>query len=359
MWAASIAIAGILASTGAQAQEVPPAEPVPSTARRAIGAGAAIFPGVIVHGAGHFVVGDHETGWRLLAIEGVGLGLLAGGVAGLAVSGAAPELVTPFIGMSVGGASLFVSSAIADLYGVLSPNGGVDAPASRAPWLEAELGHRYVYDPVFAYRHFAVVGAAWRTGRWRFEPGLWWGLDDENYRARGGVAWRVWGPRPDRTGADGSYFELEFGGVHHRYGTERFSMSTGEIAANGRLDLRDVASSLAGSFAELGFGRALGGYHYDDIGTEGTELLLARFAYGMYLGHSADGFGELLLYYDHRHDGFAAGAKVPGLGSGASGHWGLDVHTSVWGPWGVRASAVAGSAYVLGLSLVHQSGGRR
>ena len=71
----------------------------------------------------------------------------------------------------------------------------------------------------------------------------------------------------------------------------------------------------------MGVGIALQAYAYDtsaasaDIG----ELLLARFGYGMYIGRRGGPRGEVSLYYDHRHDDFAAGLKTAGLVSGVAG----------------------------------------
>ena len=53
-------------------------------------------------------------------------------------------------------------------------------------------------------------------------------------------------------------------------------------------------------------------------------MLLARFGFGMYLGDPAERGGEVVVYYDHRHDDFAAGLKLTGLGSGIPGHFGAE-----------------------------------
>jgi hypothetical protein len=60
------------------------------------------------------------------------------------------------------------------------------------------------------------------------------------------------------------------------------------------------------------------------------------------------------LYYDHRHDDFAAGQ--PGLGSGALGHFGLDGRWFMDERWGLLLDAQAGSALVIGASLLMRQG---
>lgn len=301
------------------------------------------------------------TGWRIAAAQGAGLGGAVLGLGGLAVTGAATDFVAPFIGLTVAGAGALVGGVFAHAYALLAPPRGTGAPVRVAPALVAELGHRYVYDPIFAYRHFAVVGLDWRTGPWRVSPSGWFALDDDNRRLRLVGAYRIFGPRADggAPAADGSFLELELGVQHHRYGTEWFSMTTGELALAGRLDLHHLAGDLRGSFFELSFGQALGAYHYDGLATEPSELLLARFAFGIYLGHDPAGWGELAVYYDHRHDGFTGGAKLPGLGSGAPGHAGIRARTAIEGPWGVALDFAAGSAYVGGVSVLYRLGGSR
>jgi hypothetical protein len=90
---------------------------------------------------------------------------------------------------------------------------------------------------------------------------------------------------------------------------------------------------------------------YDDVGKEPTEMTLMRLEFGAYLGHGAAPWGELTLFYDHRHDGYVAGMKQPGIGSGPLGHVGAALDLRVGGPWGVRLELAAGSTVMSGLSL--------
>ncbi|MEO1267151.1 MAG: hypothetical protein AAFX99_03570 [Myxococcota bacterium] len=331
----------------------------PSVGRRTLNVVASVVPGVVVHGAGHMAAGDWETGTLLLAAEGAGLAMAVGGIAGLAVTGASSDLIVPFAWLLIEGAGLLLVPALADLYGVATPAGGTGLPQVEAPWLRAELGYRYIYSPIFAYRNFTVAAAQWRWRGLRIEPEAWVATDDDNNRLRVMAAWRFVGPRPGQRATDGSFVEIEGGYTRHRYGTERFSENTGEFSGAGRLDLGRVATSLQGSFVETSLGLAMGAYTYDGIATESTELLLARFAFGFYTGHSRDGWGETSVYYDHRHDGYAAGLKIPGLGSGNAGHFGLQSTSALWEGLGLRFHAESGSSHVVGVSMLYQLGGER
>jgi len=226
--------------------------------------------------------------------------------------------------------------------------------------LETALGYRYVYDPVFAYRSFVAYDIDWRIGRLRFSPSAWFALGDTNSRLRVVSAYRLVGPMPaaSEPAADGSYLEVDTALTRHAYTSDRFATTTIEFALSGRLDMRRFAKSLAGSFAEMGFGWALQSYEYavDGVRADIGELLLARFGYGIYLGWPGAPHGEVMLYYDHRHDDFAAGLKLPGLGSGVAGHFGADARLYWNEQWGTRLEAAVGSAYVVGASMLFRYG---
>ncbi|MDH5671614.1 MAG: hypothetical protein OEZ06_05655 [Myxococcales bacterium] len=318
------------------------AEAMPAPGRpRVLPTITAVVPGLLVHGTGHFVAGETRTGYRLLAAEGAGLGLMVAGIAGLAVTGASPKTIGPFIAVSALGGGLFGSSALADIYGVLAPEGGFGRPLLQ-PALELEVGPRYVRDPIFDYDAFSHVAATSWLGDVRVQLSGWLGLGHDNQRLRALGAYRLL-----RSG-QGSYIDLELGASHHRFAPERFSTSFAEASVTGRLELSVLGRTLAGSFFDYGLGYALGANRQFDTSTESDEMMLARFGFGFFIG---DG-GDVTLYYDHRHDGFAAGLKVPGLGSGPLGHFGLHVRHFFSEDMGASLFAESGSAYVVGLSLL-------
>ena len=319
-----------------------------------------MIPGLVVHGTGHMVVGDSKTGLRLLALEGVGLGLLATGFVPIVLSGASRRIVGPAAALSVVGAGIFAISFLADVYGIVAPAGGFGAPPRALPILQTAIGYRYVYNPVFAHRHFMVQEIDYRTGPWRIHPSAWFAADDANSRVRLHGAYRFAGPRPQAQPAvrDGSFLDLETAITRHAFTSDRFATTTGELALAGRLDMARIGPSLRGSFAEMSLGWATQAYSYAVRGTTADlgELLLARFAFGMYVGFPGSPRGEISLIYDHRHDDFAAGLKVPGLGSGVAGHFGAEARLFVTDHWGVLAEGAVGSAYVGGLSILFRHG---
>jgi hypothetical protein len=336
-----------------------PAQSKPQEKVRALDVAVAAVPGFVVHGAGHFVAGDSDTGWKLLGAQLAGAGLLVAGFSGLALTGAADETITPLVGLTALGGASFFFSWFADIYGVSTTADGLGLPEVESAPLDVALGYQYVYNPTFEFGHFLHAGAEARLRRVGLGADGWFAVDAPNWRAQTEASWRFLGPLVDRRGDDGSFVDAEVGLSFHDYGSSDFSELTAEALVRGRLDLHHYAEALRGSFVESAFGLGWSNYLRDEHPDDVSSLLLFDASFGMYLGHGQDGFGEVAIFYDHRHDGFAGGAKLSGLGSGPAGSAGVRLVKSLAAPWGVQASFEAGSAYVGRLDLVYRPGGSR
>lgn len=361
----------LVAATPALADEPAAVATAPaprSGAPRWLPPAAAVVPGVVLHGSGHFAAGDRSTAWRLFAVEGVGVGALLLGGVGLAVTGASRRTIEPIVLTSAVGGGLLATSWLADLYGVLAPAGGTGDALRVVPSIEAQVGTRAVDNPVVPGRFFVGPSFDLRLGRWRLSPSGWWAVDGHSQsRVAATVAFRFVGPRPAGAppAVDGSFLDLAAGVVHHRFAEDggptvpgaAFDMTTVDVRVEGRLDLRRVAASLTGSFVEGSAGVGLGAYHYPaTTATDANTLLLARFAFGLDVGRRADRWGQARIFYDHRHDDFAGGLKLPGLGSGVLGYFGVEGTAYLTRGWGVRGEAQVGSAWVGGLAVVRRFG---
>lgn len=348
--------ASALSPAPADAASAPP--PAPG-APRSLALVTAFFPGLAL---GHWVAGDPQTMWTLLAVEGAGVLAMGAGLGALVATGASRKLVAPSAGLVIFGAGLFAASWLADVYGVAAPRRGTGAPRTDLPAIETSVGYRHVVDPVFAYRSFLAMAFDLRLGALRLRPEGWFGAGHANERVRFAAAWRFAGPRPATlAGAppapsrDGSFLDLELAGVRHAFPPERFAITSLELLLSGRLDLARLLRSLEGSFVEGSIGGALARHAYDAPGEPvgAAEQLLARWAYGLYAGRPGSPVrGEASVFYEHRHDGFAAGAKLPGLGSGVPGSVGLRGLAWLSSELGALAEIQAGSAWVFGASLL-------
>lgn len=324
---------------------------------------AAVVPGFLVHGAGAWLQGRNQTATRLLLLEGAAVvATLASGVI-LFQTGAARDVVGPTALLAVAGVGTFAASFAANLYATWAPRDGLGTPLVRMPALEASLGYLHVYDPQFPQRHFVSAEVSGRLGPWHLAAGTARSTIGGSDRLELTGGYRVLGPRGHGAPAasDGSYLEPRVGVREHRFDDEGFSSLVLELALEGRLDVDRYLPDVHGAFfqGEAGYARQIFRHHLPGPNpSTNTSLLLAHVGFGVYLGNRAGDAtgGEVELYYDHRHDGYAGGLKVNGLGSGPAGHFGLRGNYQVTPRWGLRARTEAGSAYVLGLDLVARLG---
>jgi hypothetical protein len=318
-----------------------------------------VFPGFLLHGSGVWLQGRNQTAQRLVLLEGAAvLTTFASGFV-LFQTGAARDVVGPTALGAVAGVGTFGVSFLANVYAAWAPRDGWGEPLRRSALLESSAGYLYVYDPQFEYRHFATVQVVARPLAWRLAANVAVAPGQDNQRIELGLGYRVLGVRGrgEEAASDGSYLEPRLGFTEHRFEADGFSARVFELALEGRLDTDRYLPDVRGAFfqGEAGYARQV--FRNDVPGpnpTTWTSLLLAQVGFGLYLGNRADRQtgGEVQLYYNHRHDGFAGGLKVNGLGSGPAGHFGILGSYRLSPEWGVRLRTEAGSAYTLGLDAV-------
>ncbi len=336
------------------------AEPERPRESRALPTAVAIVPGVAVHGAGHFARGGAATARRLLLMEGIGLGMFLGGGATLFLTGASRYFVAPAATVTIAGFGLFSTSYLADIYGTVTRDGDAALSRQRGPArFETELGYRRVYDPQFAYTDFMVERVSRQIGAFRLSPSGWFSWKGDTARYRVEAQYRALGNVWERRTRDISFVDVTLGFVHQRHRPEHFRKSSVELSIDARYDLARLGPTLRGAFVELGAGYALGRIDYNLTGLSVPHdlghLVLARIGFGVTLrGKSAPG-SEALVYYDHRHDDYAAGLKLTGLGSGVAGHFGTSLRWFFGETWGASLDAQVGSAYIGGASLIFRS----
>lgn len=330
----------------------------------------AVFPGVLVHGTGPWLQRRGQTAERLLWLEGAGL--LTTFVSGyvLARTGAARDLVGPTALGAVAGVNMFGLSLLSQLYATWAPADGFGAPRRVLPQLESRVGYLYVEDPQFAFRHFVTARVDGRLGPWHVAAGAAGAPGRDNERVELYAGYRLFGASAPLVGErasparDGSYLEPVVGYSEHHFDPDGFVDRVLELKVEGRLDLQRYLPDVRGAFFQGEAGYARQWFAFDLPGVSdvtATSLLIAHVGFGLYLGGRgapdtlATG-GELEVYYDHRHDGFAGGLKVRGLGSGVAGHFGVLGSYQLTPRWGVNVRGEVGSARTVGLSLVLRAG---
>jgi hypothetical protein len=338
---------------------------------------AAVFPGVVVHGSGPWLQGRSKTAERLLVLEGATLGttLVSGFL--LFQTGASRYVVGPLALTSVAGVAGFGLSFAANLYATWAPPEGFGQPARSLPWLESQVGYLYVRDPQFSFRHLLTTSVDARPGPWHVAFASAHAPAQENQRFDLELGYRLFGTTGERSARalellpDGSYLELQTSGARHRFDADGFVSHVWGLEVLGRLDTRHYLPDVHGAFFQVGAGWAKQWFSFELPGvdaTTDTSLLLAHMGFGVYLGNRSSGSdtsasspapptgGEIELYYDHRHDGFANGLKLRGLGSGPAGHLGLRSTYMLSPHFGLSARSEFGSAWTFGLNAVIRAG---
>lgn len=324
---------------------------------------AAVVPGVLFHGTGLWAAGAPETAWNLARIQGVGMVVSTLGIIAAYGTGASHRTIEAIYYPSLVGLTAFVMPWFADIYG--SSVGGRDAgPRLTLPLVEARTGYAYIRDPIFDFTSFSYTEAELRIEPIRVRPSAWLAVDDDNQRLRLEVIGRLFGPRASARPArsDGSFLDLETAFTYHNFGSDDFQTIVLEAQLAGRYDMRRFSPVLRGSFFELalGVGGQLFGYDVEGgaIGEDVDGLLLMRTAYGVYFGPSGDRYGEAELYYNHRHDDFAAGLALGTNTDGLFGHVGAKGFYYLSDHWGAFADFRAGSAYVAMGGVAFRYGGK-
>ncbi len=322
----------------------------------------AVVPGVLFHGSGLWLAGDSKTAWDLARIQGVGLVVTTLGLIALYGTGASRRTIGLIAYPTLLGLDAFIAPWFADIYG--SAVGGRHAGARlRLPLVEARAGYTYVHDPVFDYTSFAYAEAKLRVEPMRFKPQAWIALDSDTQRLRLEITGRFFGPRDSQRALrdDGSFLDLESAITYHNDGTQGFQTMVLETQLSGRYDMVRLSPTLRGSFFDLSVG--VGGqlFEYNAIDTGMGEdvdgLLLMRTGYGVYLGPSGNHYGEAEIYYNHRHDDFAAGMLLGTNVDGLLGHVGAQGFYYLTRHWGAFADFRVGSAYVATAGVAFRYGG--
>jgi len=87
------------------------------------GTALSIFPGVLLHGSGHYFTGHKEEGLSMLKWSGIGLASTIAGFAALGVSGGADEIAPIAIPVSFLGFGVFMTTWVLDVMGTANLHG--------------------------------------------------------------------------------------------------------------------------------------------------------------------------------------------------------------------------------------------
>lgn len=280
---------------------------------------AAVFPGLLIHGSGHYVRGERETAKKLLSVQAAALAAVILGGVPLAVTGGSSKLVLPTVPLLIGGSAVLMGNWFADLYGTIrgptrrpdhvGEAGGYRLATERT--LSAGVHYRYVYDPQFSLRHLlgVAIGSAGRR----------WSIHSIAEVTGDGAEMRIVGSAERIVVGDvfGSWLGVRVDAAHLRQPTDGFVVSSVGGMVGGHYQFGDLAPSLAGAFMNLWLGVGADAFDYETpgAGVDVIEAAIAEFSIG---GSMARG-GDIRVGYNHNRTDWAAGLATGGRGGGFFG----------------------------------------
>jgi hypothetical protein len=266
-----------------------------------------LVPGLLLHGSGHFVLGERQDAYRLLAMEGVGLLGVVAGLGLLAAVGGSEKFAAVYVPLTVSGAGLFAASFLADVAG---------AAHGRRPWPEptvlAGLRVRAGYVGLFAskhsFEHLGELGVQWQIRRLVLEATAMLHPQGDFSAYRGLVGWRL-GPWSDDPVTRLTFF-AELG--RQDFSSEGFSMTTFRAFGELRWNLGNFVSTMKNAWllGRLGWGFDSFDFAGTSADDDGLPFLVADVGFGLMASQRV----EMELAYRHRKGELPGGmALLDGL----------------------------------------------
>lgn len=302
-------------STEADAERPPSAtslEPAPVEGSL-FAAGVAVVPGVLLHGAGHFALGERRSAYRLLAMEGIGLAGMVGGLGMLIAVGGSEKIAALYVPVLVGGVGLFSISFLADLAGSLHGSGPWPLPIDL-PGFRLRIGYAGLFGSEHDFRHLGLLGVEWQGERLWLEGQATLHPEGAYSAYRGLLGWTLW-RRPHEP-----VTRLRLVGEFVRQGfhSERMSLTTGRVFGELRWNLGGWVPTMQNAWllGRLGAGLDVFGYADAPASDEGLPFLVADIGMGLMVGRRV----EVELAYRHRKGELPGGLA---LSDGLTGFAGM------------------------------------
>jgi hypothetical protein len=321
--------------------------PCLSPKRRALAVGAALVPGLLLHGAGSWVAERPRAAKRLFAVQALGLGMMVAGGAPILATYGSPKVTMPGVPLAVTGVGMFASTWIADVWAAAGGESRAGLARAERPYT-VDAGAAWGRDPYHGNRGFLELGGSWWWQRLELAPRGRFELNASSVEGGLDARWRLYGePGSGALLERGHRVDLRLGAFGRNDDNDEIRALWQEAAIGGRFDLRALDEAVAGLFfeAEVGLGLDETGYPNGvwDVGA----LLLARNALGVYLGRGA---GELAFSYSQRRDALVGGLFA-GRAAGFLGHVGAELELQLGHRLAMRLGVEYGTALLTSFAL--------
>lgn len=283
------------------------AAPPPERSGSALATAAAVFPGLLLPGVGHFVLGETEAGKRYLVLDAIGIALLAAGFGGQAATGGADRLAPLVVVPQVAGMSLLSILWLSDVVG--SAHGTAEWEKPREPQgnLSAAIGYTGLFGSRLDFHHGIQLDARIRARSFTARP---WGLFDvqgSHYGMGARLEYVVW-EHADRV----TRLALGAEVTHHRFRVSRYSTTVGAGYAELRLDLGNLTRTLRNTYLLGRLGAGVEGFAYDASPFDASDLspvLVLELGAGLQVAQRVN----LEFLYRNRKDELPGGIVLPGI----------------------------------------------
>lgn len=306
--------------------------------------GAAVVPGLLLHGSGHFVLGERQTAYRLLAMEGAGLLGIVGGIGLLAAVGGSEKLAAIYVPLAVGGAGLFGLSFLADVAGAAHGRRPWPVPSVRSG-LRVRAGYVGLFASKHSFGHLGELGVEWQTRRLVLEGAAMVHPQGDFSAYRGLAGWRLW-LSPDNPVTRATLFaELGRQGFHR----EGFSITTFRAFGELRWNLGGLLATMENAWV---LGRLGWGFDsFDFAGTsaddDGLPFLVADVGFGLMASERV----EVELAYRHRKGDLPGGMALSDGMAGFAGMLELRGRVTLGARWALVPGVRLGTGVMPWLSL--------
>ena len=326
----------------------------PSLGQRSFAATAALIPGLLIGGSGHWLIGQNESAKALFWTKLSGtLGLLTMGSA-LATSGAS-NLVTPWAtpALILSGASFVLPTAL-DLIGVW--NSSKLAPhipsVTSAPLLNGRGQTSLAL--ISAMRKTSLVAPhllygfsfGQDLGQLAYQLGGSWSDKESRYELRGErlcirrSGWSLW---------------CRLGATSHHFIESDVSLNQAELSFIAPLKLGSLlGASLSSMSAQLGVGWSGGALTFAEESSDAFTGVIGGFRLTY---HSLLDRLRTTVSYEHRHDDWVGGALVPGLGSGILGYISSTLSWRIFRVLWISIEASFGASHLYTFNVEYSVGG--
>ncbi len=135
-----------------------------------LGTTLAVFPGIFIHGIGHYAAGDENSAWKLLGAEIVSIAL---GLAGYFLPYATDndgKLAIPCRILTQAGTIGFIGSFLVDVLGAYRGAEQFYESTAHMEGVRLGLAYRYTKDPLNPFRHHLALSMNAFIGRLYLKP---------------------------------------------------------------------------------------------------------------------------------------------------------------------------------------------